>query len=123
MFDKFDKKIRARSFVNAGGTYGFLGVGDTLRKITLADGTDVTLTTNSMYTALCYGGDSVLYGATPDGLYSIAQDTGVATLITKIQNIDNIIYKDTDEIWVLTGNSMMLVDITDGSYTFVLQNL
>lgn len=118
----FDKKIKVRNFVTD-LTSGYLSVGDTLRKITLADGTDITLSVNAMYTALCLGGDGVLYGATPDGLYTVHLTTGVATLIGKIQNIDNIIYKDTDEIYVLTGNSMMLVDTTDGSYTYVLQNL
>ena len=98
-----------RIFVNAGGTSGFIAVGDTLSKVTLATGASTTLTTDCRYTALCYGGDSVLYGANKEGLYSIDQTTGAKTQIAYVEDIDNIAYKDTDEVWVLSHNSWLLV--------------
>ncbi len=98
-----------RIFVNAGGTYGFMAEGDCLRKVTLATGVSTTLTTGIKYKALCYGGDSVLYGADSNFLYSIHQTTGAATKLAPIRNIDSIIYKDLDEVWVTSGNSYILV--------------
>ncbi len=107
-----------RIFVNAGGTYGFMAEGQALRKITLADGTNVTLTTDTEYTALCYGGDTVLYGATNDELVSINQSNGARTILMKLAGeIDNILYKDTDELWVTVGNSFKLIDITQDTAT------
>ena len=110
-------------FVNAGGTYGFMAVGQALRKVTLATGASSTLTHDTTYRALCFGGDSVLYVADTDALYSIDQSTGAKTEIADIRDITNILYKDTDELWVLSGNSWLLVSSLTGAYTYVTQDL
>ena len=83
-----------RIYVNAGGTSGFMAVGQSLRKITLATGASTSLTNDRTYTALMYGGNSVLYGASIGEIGSINQTTGVFTKIATWLGgvIDNIIY-------------------------------
>lgn len=114
-----------RIFINAGGTSGFMAVGTSFRKITLATGASATLTEDVTYTALCYGGDTVLYGAYEGKIGSINQTTGAFTKIAdwKDGKIDNIVYKDADELWFTCGGSLVLMDFTDGSYAYVVQDL
>jgi hypothetical protein len=119
-----------RIYVAAGATYGFMAVGPSLRKITLATGASVTLTNDKTYTALCYGGDSVLYGADKDGIYTINQTTGAATPVADIDGeVDNIVYKDTDELYMTNGNSLLSMYTTTagggtvGAPTYLKQDI
>ena len=100
-----------RIIVNAGGTYGFMAEGSTLRKITLGTGAHTTLDTKRTYTTLCYGGNSVLYGASNDEIGIINQSTGAFTvLVNNLSKVSGIMYKDTDEIWIMTGDALKLIN-------------
>ncbi len=118
-----------RIYIAAGSTYGFMAVGPSLRKITLATGASATLTNDKSYTALCYGG-TTLYGADQDGIYTINQTTGAATPISDIEGeVDNIVYKDTDELYLTNGNALssMVTNTagggTTGAVTYLKQDL
>lgn len=113
-----------RTYVAAGATYGFMAVGSSLRKVTLATGVSETLTTLNRYTALCYGGDTVLYGATKSEVVSINQTTGAPTVLFAVEGtVDNIVYKDTDELYLTIGNSLLVVDTDDGAVTYINQSI
>ncbi len=113
-----------RIYVAAGATYGFLAAGPALRKVTLATGASTTLTTLNRYTALCYGGDSELYGATKSEVVSINQTTGAATVLAVVDGtVDNIVYKDADELYLTIGNALMSVNIGTGAFTNIVTNI
>ncbi len=107
-----------RILISISSTVGFMAEGQTLSKIALATGVRTPLTTDKTYTALCYGGDSVLYGAHRDEIGTIHQTTGVFTPISNVDGIvDNIMYKDADEIWFTIGNSMVLLETNANTAT------
>ena len=119
-----------RIYIDAGGTSGFMAVGTSLRKITLATGASTTLTEDREYTALMYGADSLLYGADKSGIYVIDQTTGAATKLATLDTpIDNLVYKDVDEIYMTGGNSMASMYTTTagggviGAKTYIRQDL
>lgn len=112
-----------RIYVAAGATYGFMAAGSALRKVTLATGASTTLKTDVRYTALCYG-STTLFGATANGVYTINQTTGVATLLFKVSgDVTSIVYKDADELYLVVGNVLMLVDTDDGATTYLNYNI
>lgn len=113
----------SRVMVDAGGVYGFMAEGPALRKIILADGTHENLGNTRTYTALCYGGDGVLYGANKDEIGTINQTTGAFTPIRNVSShIYSIVYKDIDEVWYITDDAMVLLRTDTGAITYVKQN-
>ena len=98
------------------GTSGYLIQANTLQKVNLATGASAPLSTINEYTCIAYG-NSVLYGATKDALYSIHVTTGVATLVTRLRDIKEIMYQDTTTLVILTGNSMVALALSVSTAT------
>lgn len=85
------------------GTNIYLAQGNGLRKIVISTGVDTTL--NALdWVSLSYG-NSILYGATKDSIYSIHVTTGVATLLGRVEDVTSIIYVSADLLFVTTINS------------------
>lgn len=112
-----------RIYVAAGATYGFMAAGVALRKVTLASGVSETLDTTNRYTALCYGG-TTLFGATKSEIVSINQTTGAATVLALVDGtVDNIVYKDADELYITIGNALMSVNTGTGVFTNIVTDI
>ena len=111
-------------YISAGGTYGFLAIGQSLRKVTLATGASTSLSNDREYTALVYGGNSVLYGVYNGAIGIINQTTGAFTEITKVHDqVDNLVYKDVDEVWFTTQNSLGVINTGTGVITWLTHSL
>ena len=106
------------------GTYVYIAQANSVRKITIADGTDVTLagTADKKFNSLTYG-NSVLYGCDADGIYSIHVTTGVCTLVGRLRDLDSIMYTSTTTLSALRKNSLITVTIATGAEAYIIQDV
>jgi hypothetical protein len=104
------------------GTNAYVAVGSSLQKIVAATGVSTSIINDDVFNSLTYG-NSILYGANANGIYSIHTTTGVRTLIVKMDGITSIMYFTTTNMLVLKGNSLINVLLADGSYTYIKQDM
>ena len=95
-----------------------------LRKIVISTGVDTTLAgcEDYRFDALCYG-NSVLYGANTEGIYSIHVTTGVCTQISTIKDIEALVYTSTTKLAAIVKNSLLDITISTGVGTYKSQVL
>ena len=104
------------------GTNIYLVNEDSLQKIVASTKVSTTLNQEEGIVDLTYG-NSILYAATINGIYSVHVTTGVMTKIAKMDGITGIAYFTTTHIHVLKGNSLIDVLLADGTYTYVKQDV
>ena len=114
-------ELKARSMVSD-GTNVYVATQGSLQKIVAATGVNTTLDNTKRFNALTYG-NSTLWGADQDGIYSINVTTGALTEVVMLPGITQIIYFTTTNMLVLKGNSLVNVTLADGSYAYIAQNL
>lgn len=104
------------------GTNIYVATESSLQKIVASTKVSTTINNDERLVALAYG-NSTLFAANVNGLYSVHVTTGVMTLIAKMEGITSIAYFTTTHIHVLKGNSLIDVLLADGTYTYVKQDM
>jgi hypothetical protein len=104
------------------GTNAYVAVGSSIQKIVAATGVSTSIVNDDKFNSLTYG-NSILYGANDNGIYSIHVTTGVRTKIVKMEGITSLMYFSTTNILALKGNSLVNVLLADGSYTYIKQDM
>lgn len=108
--------------VTGDGTYVYIANENGLQKVTVADGTTVTYLPTERFVALL-AANSVVYAATQGALYSIAPSTGVATLIGRFTDIQDMCMLDADEICLINRSSIIRYKLTDETYTYIRKDV
>ncbi len=104
------------------GTNAYVATQNSLQKVVASTGVSTSIINDETFIALTYG-NSVLYGANANGIYSIHVTTGVRTLIVKMDGITDIKYFTTTNLLVLKGNSLINVTLGDGTYAYIKQDM
>lgn len=104
------------------GTNLYLATQGSLQKIVVATGASSTINNDKFFVSLTYG-NSILYAADQDGIYSVNVTTGALTPIVDMEGITGIMYFSATHLLVLKGNSLAYVAVADGSYTYKRQDL
>ena len=104
------------------GTNAYVAKHEGLNKIVAGTGAQSTLVNNKRFVSLTYG-NSTLYGADKDGIYSINTTTGALTPIVDMPGITHVMYHSTTNLLVLKGNSLVNVVIATGAYTYIRQDM
>ena len=108
--------------ITASATHIYVAENNGIRKITIADGTDVSLATGEDFVALCYG-NTTLYAATRDSIYTVHVTTGVLTLKGRRTAVDSMAYVSADLLAVTSGNAGMTFVPSTGVFTYKSQTL
>ena len=104
------------------GTYAYVLNENGIQKITLADSTSVTFQPTRRFTCLLYA-NSTLYAADQGALYDIDPSTGVATLIGRVNGIEDLAMLDADEILLVNRSSIIRYKTTDETYTYIRKDV
>jgi len=115
--------MKKRSIVSD-GTNVFMAGSNGVNSIVISTKVSTSLsgTQNEKVNSLTYG-NSILYGSTQSGIYSIHATTGAMTAILKTEGIDAIMYASTTTMVALRGNSLLLIVLATGAYTYLRQDV
>lgn len=93
-----------------------------INAVTVSGGASVTLAPGEKFVDIAYG-NSTLYGLTKGDLYTVNVSTGALTRIARIEGGNAVSVYSSTQLLVVRGNSLLLVTIATGAYTYLKQNL
>lgn len=93
-----------------------------IRAVVVSTKADSTLATGEVFTDIAYG-NSTLYGITKGDVYSINVSTGALTRIARLENADSITVYSATQLLIAVCNSLILMTIANGTYTYLKQDL
>ena len=105
------------------GTNGYVLNENGIQVYTLADGTNRgTLAPTTRFKSIAFG-NSKLFGAAGSSIYDINLSSGALTKLGTVEDVIDITYKDTDELTVLAGASLVDFNVGTGAIIYVNKDM
>lgn len=93
-----------------------------IRAVVVATKVDSTLATEETFIDIAYG-NATLYGITDGGVFSINVTTGALTRIARMNGAKSISVYSATQLLLVVGNSLILMTIATGVYTYLKQDV